>query len=183
MKDLLLSETALLGLLTEETMHPYQIEKIVQERCMREWTELSQSAIYKLLNRMEKTGLVKKTSKVSKENRIRNTYNITRAGRAMLRKKVAEVLSEPEKIRWQLDVAIYYSDALSLKKRISCLRSYRQNLEKRIEFFKILYDYMDGEECAPHQKEIALRPVYLLEGELKWADGVLKKWNMEGKNG
>jgi len=183
MYDLLLSETALLGLLTEETMHPYQIEKIVRERCMREWTELSQSAIYKLLTRMEKAGLVKKDRKVSKENRIRNTYSITRAGRAMLRKKVEAVLSEPEKIRWRLDVAIYNSDALTLKKRIACLQTYRQGLVKRIEFFRVLYDYMDGEKCAPHRKEIALRPIYLLEGELKWADVVLKKWNKEEKNG
>lgn len=179
MCDLLLSETALLGLLSEGTMHPYQIEKIVRERCMREWTELSQSAIYKLLTRMEKARLVKKNREVSRENRVRNIYSITKAGRASLRKKVAAVLSKPEQIRWQLDVAIYYSDALSPNKRYTCLQAYRKGLEKRIEFFRELVDHMDNEGCAPHQKEIARRPVYMLKAELKWADEVLRKWEKE----
>ncbi|MFC1849582.1 PadR family transcriptional regulator [candidate division CSSED10-310 bacterium] len=183
MNDLLMSEAALLGLLTEETMHPYQIEKVVRERCMREWTELSQAAIYKLLNRMEKAGLVKKDRTVTKENRIRNTYSITKAGRAALKQKVEVVLSEPEHIRWRLDVAIYYSNSLTPKKRNDCLRTYRQNLEKRINYFKETYDYMDSIECSEHRKEIALRPVYLLEAEVKWVDAVLKKWRKEGEHG
>jgi len=54
MPDLTNAEAALLGLLSERPMHPYQIEKEVRSRDMRFWTELSMSSIYKLLRKLEK---------------------------------------------------------------------------------------------------------------------------------
>ena len=52
------AEAALLGLLAEKPMHPYQIEQEVRYRDMRFWTELSMSSIYKLLRKLEREGLV-----------------------------------------------------------------------------------------------------------------------------
>jgi len=175
MDNLLLSETALLGLLTEDDMHPYQIEKTVRERCMREWTELSQSAIYKLLIRLEKAGLVKNVRKVSKENRVRKIYSITRAGRKTLKKKAAEVLSEPEQMKWRVDIAVYNSGLLDSKERIACLKSYRNGLKKKIQEYRELYDFMDQKGCTTLKKEVALRPVFLLEGEIKWVNLLIAK--------
>ena len=51
-------ETALLMLLSEQPMHAYQIEKIVEQRAMREWTEISMSSIYKLLRKLEARRLI-----------------------------------------------------------------------------------------------------------------------------
>ena len=42
------AETTLLGLLSEQSMYPYQIEQEVKYRGMRFWTELAMSSIYKL---------------------------------------------------------------------------------------------------------------------------------------
>jgi DNA-binding PadR family transcriptional regulator len=46
MPNLSNAEAALLGLLSEQSMYPYQIEKEVRYREMRFWTELSMSSIY-----------------------------------------------------------------------------------------------------------------------------------------
>ena len=43
------AELTLLGPLCEEPMHAWQIEKAIQYRDMRQWTDLSQSMIYKQL--------------------------------------------------------------------------------------------------------------------------------------
>ena len=46
------SELALLGLLMESPMHGYQIEQIIEDRGMREWTTIDLSSIYYLLHKM-----------------------------------------------------------------------------------------------------------------------------------
>ena len=43
-------ETALLMLLTERPMHAYQIERVVKDRDMRLWTEMSMSSISRRIN-------------------------------------------------------------------------------------------------------------------------------------
>ena len=52
------AELVLLGLLAEQPRHGYQLEAVVAERGVREWTALGFSSIYYLLNKLEPHGLV-----------------------------------------------------------------------------------------------------------------------------
>jgi hypothetical protein len=56
--DLTHAELAILGLLAERPRHGYQIEQVIEERNLREWTEIGFSSIYAALSRLEKAGLV-----------------------------------------------------------------------------------------------------------------------------
>ena len=113
MTDLSNAEAALLGLLSEKAMYPYQIEQEVKYRDMRFWTELSMSAIYKLLRKQEKDGFVKSTNEISAENRLKKVYSISEMGKAALKDKIEKLLSFPEHIRWQFDIGMYNADLLS----------------------------------------------------------------------
>ncbi len=73
MNELSNSEAALLGLLSEEPMHPYKIDQEFEYRDMRSWTELSMSSIYKLLRKLEKEQLVNSEKIISSENRLQKT--------------------------------------------------------------------------------------------------------------
>ena len=68
-------ETALLMLLAEQSMHAYQIEKIVEEREMRFWTEISMSSIYKLLNKLAREKLISKRGKNSENGINKNVFS------------------------------------------------------------------------------------------------------------
>src|SRR5512136_2927247 len=98
--DLSNAETALLGLLCEEPMHPWQIQKVVQHRDMRHWTELSQATIYSQLRSLKRARLVECRPQVDR-GRLRKVYSVTPAGRAALRTKVRELLTEPEPMKWR----------------------------------------------------------------------------------
>ena len=74
------AETALLGLLSEKPMYPYQIEQEVKSRNMRFWTDLSMSSIYKLLTKLEREKIVERIDDVSAENRIRKIYRLSKKG-------------------------------------------------------------------------------------------------------
>jgi DNA-binding PadR family transcriptional regulator len=52
------AETAILTLLAEQPRYGYEIEQIIAERGMREWTEIGFSSIYNLLKKLEREGLV-----------------------------------------------------------------------------------------------------------------------------
>ena len=52
------AELAILSLIAETPRHGYDIEQTIENRGMREWTEIGFSSIYYLLNKLEKTGFV-----------------------------------------------------------------------------------------------------------------------------
>ena len=47
------AELAILSLVVEQPRHGYEIERVIGERGMREWTEVGFSTIYSLLKKLE----------------------------------------------------------------------------------------------------------------------------------
>ena len=172
MDTLLNSETALLGLLCEEPMHPYQIEKQVRFQDMRSWTELSMSSIYKLLRKLESAGLVRSKQAIA-AGRSRKTYEVSARGRKALEKKVRELLSEPQPVIWPIDIATYNIDQVSINTAIECLRRYRSRIEDGVRCYRELEKYLRQCGCPEHRCSVAVRPQYLLKAELEWLRSLL----------
>lgn len=90
----------ILGLVSEKMheggCHAYDINKRIEDRGMRNWTNIgldfSFSTIYRTLDRLEKDELVDSYEEEI-DNRSRKTYKITNFGYTILRKKVYDVLS------------------------------------------------------------------------------------------
>lgn len=173
MNELSNAESALLGLLSEQPMYPYQIEQEVKYRDMRFWTELSMSSIYKLLLKLEKAGFVERTDEISPENRLRKLYSVSDAGRKALQDKLVKLLSEPEHIRWQVDIATYNCDLLPAETVRASLNEYRKALEVKIKGYDDLHKFLQDSGCPSHRMSVATRPVYLLNGEIEWIDALL----------
>lgn len=163
------AETALLGLLCEEDMHPWQIEKTVQWRDMRSWTDLSQSTIYKQLRSLEGAGRVECHPEVE-GGRLRKVYRITPQGREDLAARLQEILGEAEHQKWRVDLATYNLDLLPPGAAREALAAYRRALEDRIRCYRELEAFLVAEECPTHRLAVARRPIHLLEGELRWLD-------------
>ena len=47
------AELAILSLIAEKPRHGYEIDEVIEERGMRDWTEIGFSSIYYLLNKLE----------------------------------------------------------------------------------------------------------------------------------
>ncbi len=170
-----IAETALLGLLAEQEMHPYQIEQEVKYRDMRYWTDLSMSAIYKLLRGLEKKGLVLRSDEVTPENRLRKIYRLSPEGLDALSAKIETLLSEPEHTKWQVDVAIYNSHLLPKPEVLKALGKYKISLEEKIKNYHELLIFLKSINCPSHRFSLAIRPIYLLEAELKWLSAFIKE--------
>ena len=53
------AELLLLGLIAEMPRHGYELERVIDDRGMREWTGIAFSSIYFVLNKLEGLALVK----------------------------------------------------------------------------------------------------------------------------
>ncbi len=51
------AELAILSLIAEQPRHGYELEQVIEERGMRDWTEVAFSSIYFILNGLVKKGL------------------------------------------------------------------------------------------------------------------------------
>src|SRR5688572_9379581 len=77
-KDLTDSELLVLGLVAEMPRHGYELEQVIEQRGMREWTEIGFSSIYFVLGRLEKKGLVK--AEIPATAKAKKSYKMTRTG-------------------------------------------------------------------------------------------------------
>ena len=115
-------------------------------------------------------GMVTRTDQISPENRLRAFYSISPQGRKALIRKLEALLSQPEHVRWQVDIGTYNCDLLPVKAVRTALRTYRRALEEKIRGYENLLTFLKDAGCPAHRFAVATRPVFLLRGEIQWLD-------------
>ena len=89
---------AVLGLLQERPMHPYEMASVLRERGKDQDMPIKWGSLYTVVANLEKHGLVAATGSVRQGGRPERTvYAITDAGRAELTDWVRELLADPER--------------------------------------------------------------------------------------
>jgi DNA-binding PadR family transcriptional regulator len=91
------AELALLSLLAEEPRHAYELEQVIEERNMRDWTEIGFSSIYRLLSKLEAAGwLSSQLQPPEGRGPARKVYHLTPAGQEAWQEAALQNLAEPE---------------------------------------------------------------------------------------
>ena len=173
------AEFAILNLISELPRHGYDIEKIIIERGMRDWTEIGFSSIYYLLNKLEKEGLIiSQTEQQAGRGSARKVYHITSIGTETCKKKTLEVLSTP--YRCYPPILLGLANLSSVKKTnaINALTKYCDGLSERLEYL-----LRRREEQSPHPLFVDSMFTYsitMIEAEKKLIESFIQK--LEGKN-
>ena len=110
-----LTEELILGILAEQPCHGYQIEKLIEERGMRKWTDVGFSSIYYILEKLEKKGLAESVPTKGKDKK---EYNITKSGSAVLAEKTRHRLIDRQPANSHFMTALSNSQRLSSKELI-----------------------------------------------------------------
>jgi DNA-binding PadR family transcriptional regulator len=76
------AELLVLGLVAEMPRHGYELEQVIEQRGMREWTQIGFSSIYFVLGRLEKRELV--TADEPAGAKAKKVFRVTAAGRTTL---------------------------------------------------------------------------------------------------
>lgn len=91
------AELVVLSLVVERPRHPYEIEQVIVERGMRDWTDIGFSSIYYLLDKMARAGLVeRRRDEAASKGPARNVYAPTAEGLAVWTEASLTALSTPQ---------------------------------------------------------------------------------------
>jgi DNA-binding PadR family transcriptional regulator len=126
------SELTILGLVHERERYGYEIEAVIEERGMREWTAIGFSSIYYLLRKLEKEGLVRSRLEEGGRGAARKVYQVTEQGRAQLRAETLARLSQVRPSPSPFLLGVGNAPGLPLEEVITALEAYRQELMGRM---------------------------------------------------
>lgn len=91
------AELAILSLIAECPRHGYELEQIIEERGMRNWTEVAFSSIYFILNRLVKKNLADAALRpASGRGPAKKVFTATTKGHAALHEGIFHAISTAE---------------------------------------------------------------------------------------
>ena len=126
------AELAVLTLVAERPRHGYEIERVIGERGMREWTEIGFSSIYYLLKKLEREGLIEGQLEAAKRGPARKVYRLTPAGREAARAGVIEALAAPHRCYPPLQLGLANLSGIPATEAVAALRQHRDALVEQL---------------------------------------------------
>ena len=168
-------EAAVLGLLCENPLYGYTIEKIIEERGMRHWTDIGFSSIYYVLKRLERRNLIASSCKQQEDKPSRKVYTITPGGERLMKEKVRSLLSTNPRIASPFDLGIVHLPLLSGEETIACLKERVMALDNAIELIKAHHARHVKNKKPYYVRAISDRVLAHLSTEKNWVEKFIEE--------
>jgi DNA-binding PadR family transcriptional regulator len=173
------AELAILTLIAEKSRHGYEIEQIIEERGMREWTEIGFSSIYYLLKKLEEKGLIEgRMERQAGRGPARKVYQITETGIEARRAGVLEALSNPQRAYPLLQLGLASLPGVSRSEALAALCGYKESLMDRLEYVRSRRD--DSHPLPYFVKAMFGHSMAMIEAERRWIEQFMNQ--LEEKN-
>jgi len=167
------AELAILSLIAEQPRHGYEIEQVIEERGMREWTEVGFSSIYYLLKKLEKEGLIEGQLEEAERGPARKVYHPTSVGIEARRAALLETLSTPWRGYPPLMLGISNLPAISPVEAVAALQKYRDKLAARLEDVQATWE---SQRPLPYFVDALFDySIALGTAELEWIEKFIKR--------
>ncbi len=167
------AELSILSLVAERPRHGYEIEQVIEERGMRDWTEIGFSSIYYLLKKMEKEGLVAGRLEEAARGPARKVYAATEAGYEALGAGLLDVLSVPRPCRSPLQLGLANLPAVPPDEAVAALGQYQEALAENVEYLRAR---REDQQPLPYFVDAMFDlSLTLLEAEKEWIAGFKKQ--------
>ena len=163
------AELAILSLVAEQSRHGYNIESIIEQRGMREWTEIGFSSIYYLLKKLERLGLVQ-GSPGGKSGRgpARVVYSITPQGQKTLHGSLLEALAVPQPCYSPFQLGLSCLPMISPEDALAALRQHRESLTDRLQYVR---DRWEAQKPLPYFVDAMFdQRLAVISAQLEWLD-------------
>ncbi len=167
------AELAILSLVAEQPRHGYEIEQVIEERGMREWTEVGFSSIYYLLKKLEREGLIEGQLEQAERGPARKVYRVTPGGRGALHEAVLDALSTPRRYYPSLQLGLANLPGIPPAEAVAALGRYRDALAARLEQIGA---NRERQQPLPYVVEALVEPsLALIQAELAWVQGFIEQ--------
>jgi DNA-binding PadR family transcriptional regulator len=167
---------AVMALLYERPMHPYEMVTLMRERGKHESVRLRYSSLYSVVSALEREGLILPKETVREGKRPERTiYEITDAGREEFLTWLRELLREPVKEYTQFAAGLSYLPGLPpeeamalLEERVGRLEAETGEMRSRLDDARERYN-LPRLFLVESEHELMLR-----EAELEWVRGIIR---------
>jgi DNA-binding PadR family transcriptional regulator len=167
---------AVMALLYERPMHPYEMVSLMRERGKHESVRLRYSSLYSVVEALEREGLILPLETVREGRRPERTvYGLTEAGRVEFLTWLRELLSEPAKEYTRFAAGLSFLPALPpdeaavlLEKRVRLLEEEVE--EKRSLLNEVMEQGLPRLFLVESEHELILR-----EAELEWVRELVRE--------
>ena len=166
----------LLCLLCEKDCYGYEVESIIEERHMREWTEIGFSSIYNSLSKLEKKGIIGSRYEKEYGSPNRKVYSIKENTTTTVLEEITRMIRSPKRASSEFDIGIAFSDLLPQEDVIEALKNYKVGLEKRKQNILSRFSEQPVVQNTPHLKALFTRPLKTLTAEIEWVEEFLKNY-------
>lgn len=163
----------LLGLLYEEDLYGYEIEAVIEERKLRNWTKIGFSSIYNSLNNLEKKGWIGSRNEAEYGSPPRKVYFVNDTFRDTVREIIKKALHTPQRVYSEFSIGLAFSHFLTKEEVYECLIEYRVNLENRRQTILKSYKEQPMVHNIIHVKALFTHPLRLIEAEVEWINDLL----------
>jgi DNA-binding PadR family transcriptional regulator len=167
---------AVMALLYERPMHPYEMVSLMRERGKHESVRLRYSSLYSVVEALEREGLILPLERLREGRRPERTvYGLTEAGRVEFLTWLRELLSEPAKEYTQFAAGLSFLPALHPDEAAVLLEERVRLLEEEVEEKRSLLSEV-MEQGLPRlflvesEHELILR-----EAELAWVRELVRE--------
>ncbi len=177
-------ELVLLNLLAEHPRHGYELEHVIEERGMRNWTEIAFSSIYFLLNKLVRDGLATFSAQPAQgRGPAKKVYTATPAGRLALEEGVRAGFANPQPGSRDFMFALSCLPLLPPEEVLAALQIRRLALLDRQSELQ-QHPALTQPGFPPHVKAMFTYSLPLLQAELEWLDQfILEIQNGVSKHG
>lgn len=163
--ELTQAELIILGLIVEQPQHGYDLEKVIESRGVRQWTEIGFSSIYYLLTKLEKRGLIHAPD-ASAAVTSRRVFHATDEGREVAARSTLALIQQLRPVAHPLLVGVSNLALISEQ-------DYRKAIRDRLTQVNVRIAAVKDAEWRQAPLGLAAREVFsyslcLLEAERSW---------------
>ena len=173
------AELAILGLIFERPRHGYEIEAVIEERGMRDWTEVAFSSIYYILRKLEKRKLIQGRLVLNPgKGPARKVYQITEKGSETWFQATVEALSQPVKGSDPFLLGLAGLPVIPTSQSLEALRRYREELQNRKDHVKRRWQTA-GDHLPTFLDGMFDFSVTLLDARIDWVERFITRLERE----
>ncbi|TXH16084.1 MAG: PadR family transcriptional regulator [Gammaproteobacteria bacterium] len=162
-------EFLVLGLVAEMPRHGYQLAHEIEQRGMREWTEIGFSSIYFLLGKLEQKRFVR--SKEPASEKAKKVFTITKAGRQALVKQTVASLKTCRCVSSNVRLGMLHLPVLTRDEVLDSLRARLDSV--RAEMARMRDVQLERQPLPDYVEAVFDFSLSQLQAELEWVTRTL----------
>lgn len=173
------AELTILSLIAENSLQGHEIQRLIDERGLRDWLTIGFASVFYLLNKLEQQKMIASHLSIDRRGPARKTYTITEAGIGVLQTAIADRLRETRPLGSGFELGLVNIGALKPSHVQQVLSHRQQDLRLQLNNLKQTWEQQQADnpdDVVNFESALYTRSIALIEAEIAWLETFLAKW-------